>query len=113
MLKIAEKSSANQIQVICSNAKGGRTMESDTLESFFSHPRYTGIEDSSALQSVDQKTNLNNLPVFVVTYATSQGKYAVTQPQWFHSLNAPTYHSLTCFNTICLLLCHLQYSHKH
>lgn len=79
-LEIVETLPTKQIQVVCSNADVSRTMESDTLESFFSHPKYVGVEDHSALLSIDKKTNLKNLPVFVVTYATSKGKYGESQP---------------------------------
>ena len=74
-LTVKEMSPATDIQVICSNQKPGEVIDKDTIESFFSHPRYTGVKDPSAMQGVMQLSTYDNRPVFAVTYSNPERMY--------------------------------------
>ena len=68
-------SPATDIQVICSTQKPGEIIDEDTIDTFFSHPRYTGVKDSSAMQGVKQVSTFENQPVFAVTYSSPERMY--------------------------------------
>ena len=68
-------SPATDIQVICSTQKPGQVIDEDNIESFFSHPKYTGVRDPSALHDVKQLSTFENKPAFAVTYSSPGRMY--------------------------------------
>ena len=76
-LMVKEVSPATDIQVICTSEKSGDIIEDDTIESFFSHPKYTRVRDTSAMQGVERVSTYENWPVFAVTYSTPERMYMV------------------------------------
>ena len=74
-LTVKEVSSATDIQVICTSEKSGDIIDDDTIESFFSHPRYTRVRDTSAMQGVKQVSTYENRPVFAITYSSHERMY--------------------------------------
>ena len=74
-LTVKEISSATDIQVICSTQKPGEVIDEETIDTFFSHPRYTRVKDPSAMQGVMQLSTFENQPVFAVTYSSPERMY--------------------------------------
>ena len=74
-LTVKEVSSATDIQVICTSEKSGDIIDDDTIESFFSHPRYTRVRDTSAMQGVERVSTYDNWPVFAITYSSPERMY--------------------------------------
>ena len=76
-LIVKEVSSATDIQVICTSEKSGDIIDDETIESFFSHPKYTRVRDTSAMQGVERVSTYENWPVFAVTYSSPERMYMV------------------------------------
>ena len=72
-IRVTEVPPATCIQITCSTAQSGATIDPATLEAYFSNGRYTGVRDSESLKHVKLVATLSSLPVFVATYSSPQG----------------------------------------